>query len=277
MIIAPIRGVTLFLATALVAGAALGAALTANTIVTHARAADADGALVVRVLAPPGPEAVTTAARLMRQLPGVTRAAPMDAARAADLLGAWGGAPVDPATLPALRLIEARRSAGRASDTEISAVLRAGGIRAELHSADTGAGDSAQTAGIATCAGVAAVTVLALVLLLLHAADARARGAAAGLLADLGATRGGVVGAYGRDAAGFAFAAGGAAALVTAFVAAGVLIALGEPLSLDMMLARVSSSEAALVLLAPLATAALATIGARAGAARAFDRADQLG
>ena len=279
MIARPFRGLALFVATALLAGAALGATLTASAVAANARAdaTHAAGTLMVRVITPATPSAVTTAAALLRDIPGVSSAKPMDAARAADLLGAWGGAPVDPAALPALHLIEAHRDAGAAPNAAITEALQSAGIRAELYDAGPSADDGAQAASVAFSAGGLAAAILFVVLLLLYRAAAQAAARTLTVLADLGAARRATLALFGRNAAEFAFGAGGLAAAICAFVAPGVLTGLGEHLSLETMLNRIGAYDAAFALLAPLATALAATIGARLGAARAYDQADRLG
>jgi hypothetical protein len=97
------------------------------------------------------------------------------------------------------------------------------------------------------------------------------------LAADLGAPRGTALAAQGRSAASAGFWAGLIAAVLASFGAAGVLAAMGDWVSWPQMIARLSAEETALVLTAPLAAASAATLGARAGAARAYDRADRLG
>lgn len=273
------RSFTLFAATVLLAAAALGAALTANAVALSARAdaMHAAGSLMVRVIAPATTTAVTDAAAILRDIPGISGARPMDGARAADLLGAWGGAPVDPAALPALRLVEARRTAGTAPDAAIAAALASSGIRAEIYGAPPDSGDGARAARIAISAGALAAGILALALLLTFDAAAGAMAPSLAVLADLGLPRGAALSLVGRNAALFALGAGILASLACAFVAPGVLRAMGEHLSVHDMLSRISPAEIALPLLAPLTAAAAAAIGARMGAARAYDRADRLG
>ncbi len=269
-------GAGLFLTTMLLALVALCAALAGGTYAAHARAADmrANSALTVRVLSPATPQGVATATKVLRGTPGVVSAEPMSAARAAQLLAQWGGAAVDPADLPSLHLIEVRRDAS--ADARIESYLRGAGLRAELYGArpaDTGA---RRLADLATNAAVLAVGAILLAIVLVFEAAAHARGAAAALAAELGGGRGESLAAYGHSACEFAFLAGVAAAIVCTASAPGVLAIAGETLSLRGMVARISSVEAALVLLAPLLTAAAAALGARAGAARAYDRADRL-
>ncbi len=269
-------GAGLFIATALLAAVALCATLAGGSISSHVRAdaARASGALTVRVLSPATPEGVATAARVLRRTPGVITAEPMDGARAARLLAQWGGAAVDAADLPPLHLIEVRRSAD--TDGRIEADLRGAGVRAELYGAGPADTRATRIADVAEYAAISAVAATLLAIALLFRAAALARGVAAALAAELGGTRGDSLSAYGRGACTLAFLAGVTAAIASVLAAPGVLMAMGETLSVQGMAARITSMEAALVLLAPLVAAAAATLGARAGAARAYDRADRL-
>lgn len=277
MIRASFPGAGLFATTLLLALVALGGALAGANLAAHAEAeaARANGLLMVRVLSPATPEGVSTAAAVLRRTPGVTAVRPMDAARAAELLASQGGGAVDPADLPALHLIEVTRAPE--ADTRIRDALRGTGLRTELYGAEPAGPLSARSAQLAIDAALAAVAALLLAIGLTFSAAAGANGAAAHLGADLGATRPEVLAAYGRTAFATAFAAGAAAAVICTLAAPGVLMTLGETLSLEAMIRRISPVETALVLLAPTLSAIAATLGARAGAARVFDRADRLG
>lgn len=267
MIAAPPAG--RLVATALLALLALAAALTGETVSARARATatQIERALTVQVLAPHDSAGVARASEALRRTRGVMRAAPMDAARAAQLLQGRGGG-VDPADVPPLHLIEVLR-APEASDAVIAAALRSAGVRAELHSGETQG--PARTAIFAEYGGAGAAALLLLAIALLHAGAGRE----AGVAADLGAPRGAVLAAHGRSGAVAGFAAGGVATAVLVAVAAALPVLAGDPLPSDMLSAR-SAAEIALVLLAPLAAMGAATLGARAGAARAYDSADRL-
>lgn len=269
-------GAGLFLTTMLLAVVALCAAMAGGAFAAHTRAADirTNSALTVRVLSPATPQGIATATRVLRGTPGVVSAEPMSAARAAQLLAQWGGATVDPADLPSLHLIEVRRDAG--ADSRIESYLRGAGLRAELYGAGPADAGVTLIADLATNAAILAVVAILLVIALVFAAAAHARGAAAALAAELGGGRGESLASCGCSAGEFAFLAGLAAAIACTVGAPGVITMAGETLSLQDMVARISSMEATLVLLAPLLTAAAAALGARAGAARAYDRADRL-
>ncbi len=273
---APIPGAGVFIAVALLTLAALAAALTGETLGAHARAdaARTAGALTVRVRTPDTEAAVETAAAALRALPGVRFAAPVTRQRAARLLEQAGGGPVDPDTLPPVRLIEAGRDPALATDGAIGQALLERGVRADLISPPPAPAGTAALAGPAGFAG-AAVLLVALALLLRSASLAAPAPAAIG--ADLGAPRARVLAAYGRTGAEFGFTAGLLGTLATVAGAAGVLTGLPMPVSLADMVARISSMEAAIVLLAPLLAAGAAAVGARWGAADAYDRADRLG
>jgi hypothetical protein len=139
--------------------------------------------------------------------------------------------------------------------------------------ADPAAGQRADVA-LNVALFAAALTMLAIGLV--FAAAASARGAAAALAAELGGERGDSLAHYGRSAWASAFPAGMAAAIACVPGQSGVLTLFDHTLSLPDMAARYSPLEVTFVLLAPLLTAAAATLGARAGAASAFDRADRL-
>ncbi|MDX2233960.1 MAG: hypothetical protein NW200_05635 [Hyphomonadaceae bacterium] len=269
-------GAGLMLASALLAAAALLSALAGETVAAHAHAAAdrAASSLTVRVLSPDADAAVETAAEALRATPGVAFAAPITPARAAQLLEAAGGGPVDPADLPPLRLIEASRDPAEADDAAITAALAAAGVRADLIAAPA---EPAPAAFWGRAGGLLGTLILGAALALVFHRAARADGQTAALGADLGAARGAILAAYGRSGAEFAFLTGIGAALVVVAGAAGVLSALPVPVSSAVMAARISPMEAAIVLLAPLYAAAAAAWGARSGAAAAFDAADRLG
>jgi len=254
-------------ATALLTLLALAAALLGESVGARAQAtASAIGrALTVQVLAPQDSAGVARASEALRRTRGVVRAAPMDAVRAAQLLQGRGGG-VDPADLPPLHLIEVLR-APEASDAAIAAALRNAGVRAELHGGE--AREPAQTASIARLGGGAAALLLLLAIALAHAGAGRE----AGVAADLGMERGEALAAHGRSGAEAGFAAGGVAAVLIVLAAASLAFVVGEPAAMP---ASLSASAVALVLLAPLAAMGAAALGARAGAARAYDAADRL-
>jgi hypothetical protein len=158
-----------------------------------------------------------------------------------------------------------------ASNAALASALRAAGVRAELHSADAGAARSA--AARATMGGSGAALTLLLAIGLAYAARPSP---AAVVAADLGAPRSTVLAAHGRAAAPAGFAAGALAAVLAVWGGAGVLLFADDPVALADMPSRVSAAETALVLLTPLAAAGAATLGARAGAARDYDRAERL-
>ena len=100
---------------------------------------------IVRVLAPEGPAGLASAESALTSSRYVTRAAPMSAARAAALLGQWGGREVRPEDLPPLRLIEIELAPAPAHvdiSAELVAALAQGGVTAEIVGAPGGAGAS---------------------------------------------------------------------------------------------------------------------------------------
>lgn len=267
------RGRGAFAMATLIAVAALAAALIGDALAAHARADAARAARLatVQLTAPDDDSVAARAAAVLGALPGVRSATPIDRDRAAALIAAAGGAAVDPATLPEPRLVEVARDPA-VSDAAMIDALRGAGVSGMVFSPEP---PPPAPLALADFAGLAAALALLAALALALKSGVREQDFA--LLADLGAARADALAHAGREGFSFGFAAGLAAAVVTAAGAAGVLSVAGHPLSLADMAIRISPTETALVLLAPLAVAAAAMLGARAGAASAYDRADRLG
>lgn len=272
----------LFVGLAILIAAGLAVALGASGLA--ARAANdidrANTAYTVRVLPPASDDALAKAVTALTGAPGVRSARPMDAARAAQLLTRWGGRPVSAADLPPLRLIEVRLAAA-GDPVRTSALLterlRTAGVAAEIY--DAGPADPGRPAAVQLALVAATGICLALLVAVYFAAAAAARGESvrARLWADHGASRADALAAFGRAGSEIAFIAGAAAVVVALAVAPGVRLAAGEAISFGSMIASLSPWDVLVALATPLTAAAAAAIGARAGAAVAFDRADRLG
>lgn len=266
--------VSLFVLAALGLGLALAGAGAGTRM-----ARDADrlaSAYTVRLLSPASDDGMRQAIATLMRVRGVASAAPLDAARAAALLNRWGGDPVDQAALPKLNLIEVT-ARGDSAASRLADALKAAGLRAEVYGsgpADAGPREIARQTMIAGLLGTPAAL---LALMFAAGAAARTERTRLALWAEHGAARGAVLAAFGRAGAEAAFLAG-AAALVAAVIAApGMRMLAGEAISYGAMISALSASDVLVALATPLAAAAAAALGARFGAAGAFDRADRLG
>lgn len=272
----------LFLSLLVLVLAGLGAALAASG--QTARAAREShrvaGAFTVRVLTPADGKVMTKASAALAAAPGVASAMPMDAARAAQLLTRWGGQPVDEAALPPLHLIEVRAAA--AADpvrvaSDLADALRTAGVSAEIYDSGPARTGSAPMVRIGTYAGLGAGLAAFLAIAFLVAGAAAGDRARAVLFADHGASRGDALAAFGRAGAEIAFLAGAGALLLAFVTAPGVRLLAGETISYGAMISDLSSWDVLLALAAPLAAGLAGLLGARFGAASAFDAADRLG
>lgn len=263
-------------------GAALGASLFAAGLIakTEQQQRRAMSAYIVRVLNPATDEAVSSAAAALSQTPDVRGARAMDPARAAQLLSRWGGRPFDAKDLPPLRLVEVRTE-GTTDTVTMSAALmdrlRAAGIAAEVYDSGPLPTASAASSRLAFFAGISIATALTLALVFALATAAQGERTRATLWADHGATRRATLAAFGRAGAEVAFLAGAAAVLLALIVAPGMRAAAGEAISFSSMIASLSPWDVLISLGAPLAAGAAGLMGARIGAASAYDAADRLG
>ncbi len=263
-------------------GAGLGVGLFSAGMV--ARSAQqmlrASSAYTVRVLSPATDEAVIKAAAAIAAAPDVRAARPMDAARAAALLSRWGGRPFNARDLPPLRLIEVRTVAAKdaaAMAALLTERLRTAGVAAEIFDSGPPEPAGAVLPRLAAVAGAAIAAVIALAVASALAAAAHAERTRAALWADHGATRRATLAAFGRAGAEVAFIAGAAAVVLALIVAPGMRAAAGETISFQSMIASLSPWDVLIGLGAPLVAGAAGLVGARIGAASAFDAADRLG
>ena len=272
----------LFLSLALLIAAGLAIALGASGL--SARAAHENArvasAYTIRVLPPASEDTLAKAVTALSAAPGVRTAKPMDAARAAQLLTRWGGKQINAADLPPLRLIEVRLAAAGdpvRTPALLTERLRTAGVAAEIY--DAGPADPGRPASVrlATTAGTAVCIALFAALFFAAAAAARTERIRATLWADLGATRVAALAAFGRAGSEIAFLAGAATVILALVAAPGVRMAAGETISFGSMIASLSSWDVLIAFATPLLAAGAASLGARAGAAQAFDAADRLG
>lgn len=272
----------LFVSLLVLVGAGLGAGLfSAGIVATSAlQARQAASAYTVRIVMPATDDAVTKAALVLAATPDVRAAAPMNAARAASLLSRWGGRPFNAADLPALHLIEVR-TVGVTDTAAMAGALKTrlstAGITADVYDSGPARPQGAVSARNARAAGGAIALAALLALAFATAAAARAERARATLWADHGATRHATLAAFGRAGAEVAFLAGAAALILALALTPGMRAAAGEAISFRSMIASLSPWDVLIGLGAPLAAAAAGMIGARIGAAAAYDAADRLG
>jgi cell division transport system permease protein len=162
---------------------------------------------IVRVIAPDGPAGMAAAEAALAGAPHVTSAAPMTAGRAAALLGAASGEPIDPDHMPDLRLIEIEL-APVAPDTDVSgdivAALAGGGVTAEVIEAPddaAGGGLASRVRGAAFWGSVLFGAVMAVIVWLAARGFAARRRELVTVMCDLGATRGQTAGRIAEEAA----------------------------------------------------------------------------
>jgi hypothetical protein len=104
------------------------------------------------------------------------------------------------------------------------------------------------------------------------ARGASAAAGAAAAFADLGATKGQAIGAFGWDAAGAGFAAGAVAAASLAAALAYLRYAAPDP-GIALAIAQMGALDFAPLAAAPIAAALVAQLGARSAGAEAYARA----
>jgi len=271
----PPSGRPLFWAMMLACLLAIGAAMSAQVAVRSARQLEmaALSQIVVQIAAPEEAGAAARATEIAKSVPGVAHAERMTPARAAALLRA-SGAPVPPGPLPDLGLIEVEVEPGADAAGAISEALRKGGIEAQVIQGSPGAARS-QSQGTERAAYVIALVAIVFSVFaawLIGAARGAASAETAAGLADLGATRGQVMGVVAGEAALSAFGSGALAALsVTAVILA--LRLHGPDPGLALALAHLKPIEYAPLAAAPALAWALAGLGARSAASSAYSRA----
>jgi cell division protein FtsX len=275
-------GLTIALSVALLICLAVGAGILAVRTVGAAveQSALARSALTVRILSPRTPEAVEGAVAVMRRNSGVRSATPMDGGRAARLLETWTGAPVDPDSLPAAYLVEVRMKPDALRDQtklELGEDLQRINVTAEILNSGPASAGAERAVRVAAWGACFAVLVLSIAVMLIARAGALARPEMAHLVADHGGGRGDVLARYGRSGAEIGFLSGLGAVALCITLGAGLYLALEPNADVAALGRGLDDRELLLLLVAPLAAAALCTLGARAGAGRAFASAERIG
>ncbi|HWA01033.1 MAG TPA: hypothetical protein VG841_12040 [Caulobacterales bacterium] len=275
---------SLFWTLAIVAFAAAAVALACRAVDRAAAHYEAEraGYAVVRVIAPEGPDAIALAVAALADAPHVTRAAPMSSRRAAQLLQQWGGRPIDPATLPALRLIELELEPSPAQADvggDITAALARAGVTADVVRAPETAGGgtmAARARAAALWGGAAFAIVMALIVSLAARGLATRRRELVAVLADMGATRGQAASRVANEAAAKGFLAGAVGAVFAAALGAGLILLLYPGATVASLRQLIGVWDVAPLALTPFAAAAAAAMGARAGAESFYAQAARL-
>jgi hypothetical protein len=236
---------------------------------------------IVRVLAPEGAEGMARAAGALASAPHVTGAAPITAGRAAALLGEISGQPVDPATVPDLRLIEielapAEMHVDVAGD--IVAALAQGGVTAEVIEAPAGGGGVTALARQAALWGAAAfgLIMLGIVWLAARGLAARQRELVT-IMCDLGATRAQAAGRIADEAALLGLYAGAGGAVLAGATAVTVMLLVIPGATMNTLPAMILPIDIVPIVAAPLVAAVAAGAGARAAAGKIHQQAARLG
>jgi hypothetical protein len=229
--------------------------------------------IVVQLNAPDGPAAATRAAEIARSVPGVAQAERMSAERAAALLRA-SGAPPSPGPLPDPGLVEVEVEPGVDAAKPLAEALRQNGIDAQVlqGTPDAARARSIATERVAYAVALAAIGFATFAAFLLGAARGAGSADAAAGLADLGATRGQVMGIVGGEAALSAFAAGAVASVSVAVIVLALRMYGPDP-GLALALAHLQPIHYTPLAAAPALAWTLAGLGARSAASAAFGRA----
>ncbi len=238
---------------------------------------------IIRVIAPEGPEGLSAAEAALADAPHVTSAAPMTAGRAAALLSQWGGASMDAAEIPPLRLIEIELApAGEQIDVsgDIVAALAQGGVTAEVVEAP----DHASGGGLAARVRVAAFWgalvfggAMAVIVWLAARSLAARRRELVTVMTDLGATGGQAAGGIADEAAVLGLYAGLIGGALAGLAGLGVMLLAIPGANLDTLPAMILPIDLAPIIAAPLGAAVAAGAGARAAASYFHRQAARLG
>jgi cell division protein FtsX len=237
------------------------------------------GALTARVLAPDTPEALDGAARTLGDMPGVETVRVVTPARAAALLRNWGGPAIPAENLPALRVIEFKAQAAPtpAWTSTVEHGLVAAGYEAKVYGPGPALREAAGEAHALAEFAVIAGAVLGVAALFTAGLAGRARAASdyaiVAPMADAGATRGQVSGAFAGRAALEGFMAGLVGAFAATLISAWLLSLDTPGLPFSDWAQRVEIIDGAPLIAAPLLAALLAGAGARTAADRLYRRA----
>ncbi len=238
--------------------------------------------VIVRVLAPEGPEAAPLAQAVLADRPEVARAAPMSQARAADLLARSGGATTAPEDLPQLRLIEVELAPDVGADAEIAleAALASAGVTGEAVRAplDTnGGGLAVRARQIALWGAAAFAAAIALIISLASRGFVARQRELLTVMADLGAPRGKAAGRVADQAAASGFWAGVVGALLAATAGVIAMLTFIPDATLSELPRFLLPIDLAPLAAAPLFAAIAAGMGARRAAESYYDHAARLG
>lgn len=245
---------------------------------------DRTGYIIVRVIAPDGPDGLHRAAAALIGSSDVAEAEVMSTQRAADLLELWSGAAVNSADLPPLRLIEVTMQpdipAGAQTERAIVALLGEAGVLAEAIGPPDDGGRAAEAGRLRQAALWAALglsAVMALIVALAARALAARRRDLVTVLADLGATSGEASLRVTDEAGGNGFLAGVLGALAAGAAAAAFASMVYPDLDGRSLLAFLRPADVAPLLAAPVIAALAAGLGARLAAQSMFARAERVG
>jgi cell division protein FtsX len=227
---------------------------------------------IARILSPDGATTLEDAAIALNAVDGVDAVRIVTPERATELLRNWGGPNIHPADLPALRLITFSADRAPAADwTKVVASTMSGaGFQTEVYGPGPAAIDAGRKAEELATVTVAIAAVLFGAAILTAGLAGRTRVAGDRMLirplADMGATRGQVSGAFAGRGAVEGFTAG----LMGAFAAA---VMTAWALSLPPFMSWASQfrqEDAAPLLATPLLAALLASAGARSASNRFY-------
>lgn len=275
----------LFWTLAFAAFAAVSAGLAARAVDRLAAAYDSarSAYAIVRVIAPEGPQGMAIAQAALAQSPHVISATPMNAARVADLLGAWDGVTLSSDALPPLELIEIELTpAAPNADVggDLVAAMAQGGVTAEVIEAPTSASGGGVAARVRNAAFWGAVTfalVMGVIISLAARGLAARRRELVTVMADCGATRAQAAGRVADEAAVLGLYAGLVGGLLAGAGALVVMLLAIPDAGLDTLREMILPVDLAPIAAAPLGAAIAAGAGARAAAGAFHAQAARVG
>lgn len=270
------------IAAACFAAAAAGLLARAANYMADRWAHESTGVAIVRVLASDDPAALAQAEEIIAAAPGVASAEIVTAERAAALLQDWGGQEVRASDLPPLRLIEVEFTLDAPSDAprRLEALLQQRGLASQVIAPNanaTQAEQSARTMRLAAAGGAGFFALMMAAIILLAArAMAQKRIDLITAMADIGATSAGASRDVGDEAASMGLWAGilgAGAAAMAAFAAIYLMQPSADALEI---VTGAHWMDWAPIAATPIASALLASAGARGAAASLHARAARL-
>jgi len=267
----------LFWTLAFAAFAAAAAGLAARAVDRVAAEYDAarSNYAIVRVIAPEGPAGMAAAELALAQAPLVTSAAPITAARAAEILAPLSGAEMAPTQLIEIELVSAPPGTDAAGD--IVAALAQGGVTAEVFEASDDGGLTGRVRAAAFWGAIAFALVMAVIVWLAARSLAARRREMVTVMCDLGATRSQAAGRVADEAAVLGLYAGLVGGALAGLVGLIVLWLAIPGVSLDALPRMILPVDLLPIAAAPLGTAIAAGTGARAAAGYFHAQAARLG